>query len=296
MNSNPLVSIVVITYNSAKYVMETLESALSQTYRNVEIIISDDCSTDNTYDICKHYIDNKNIKQGRVRCILTKTHSNGGICANYNNGLRHARGEWIKYIAGDDILEPDCIEEFVRKSNATDHKLYVCNRQDFCASGLLRKSSYTEALFNGDSRRQERMINRGKFIISGPTLFIHRDTLISLGGFDEKYPYIEDYPIAMKFLKHGFNIGLLEKTMVRYRVYPESVSRADSRFADSIYRAYEDYGMASALRNRQYLIWWHEYVRRAVRNKQFNTMVLYTLSALDVINVKEKILKLINRR
>lgn len=227
----------------------------------------------------------------RVNIRLTKTPSNGGICANYNHALRHCRGEWIKYIAGDDILMPDCIEQFISKSLKTGNKIYVSNRQNFCTTGILNKTQYKESFFQGNSRYQERLINRGKIIISGPTLFLHRNTLLSLGGFDEKYPFVEDYPLAMKFLRNGYNIGFVEKPLVLYRVYPESVSRADTRFADSIYRAYEDLGMESALRNRQYLIWWHEYVRRAIRNKQFKPLILYLLSAIDLFHIKQKFLK-----
>ena len=64
-NNNPLVSIIVITYNSAKFVLETLESAKAQTYQNIELIISDDGSTDNTVQICREWLKN-NEEQGRL--------------------------------------------------------------------------------------------------------------------------------------------------------------------------------------------------------------------------------------
>ena len=57
MNNQPLVSVPVITYNSAKFVLETLESIKAQTYQNIELVISDDCSTDNTVQICRDWVD-----------------------------------------------------------------------------------------------------------------------------------------------------------------------------------------------------------------------------------------------
>ncbi|MDR0890977.1 MAG: glycosyltransferase [Endomicrobium sp.] len=55
MENNPLVSVCVITYNSSKYVLETLESIKTQTYQNIELIVSDDCSTDDTVEVCENY-------------------------------------------------------------------------------------------------------------------------------------------------------------------------------------------------------------------------------------------------
>ena len=112
----PLVSIIVITYNSSKYVLETLESAKAQTYQNIELIVSDDCSTDNTVEICREWIE-KN-KKRFLRTELITSEKNTGIPANCNRGVKAAQGEWVKLIAGDDILCNNCIEaniEYAKK-------------------------------------------------------------------------------------------------------------------------------------------------------------------------------------
>src|SRR5574344_449604 len=105
-----LVSIIVITYNSSRFVLETLESAYRQTYQDIELIVSDDCSTDDTYDICQHWVSIH--KERFVRSICTQTPRNGGICWNYNHALKFVQGDWIKYIAGDDILKDNSIERY----------------------------------------------------------------------------------------------------------------------------------------------------------------------------------------
>ena len=118
-----LVSVIVITYNSAQYVLQTLESIKRQTYKNIELIVSDDRSSDNTISICKDWvIENKHIFRN-VKVLQTP--SNGGICHNYNYALQQANGEWIKYIAGDDILEDNCIERFVANIKPNIF-LYTC--------------------------------------------------------------------------------------------------------------------------------------------------------------------------
>ena len=107
----PLVSIVVITYNSSKYVLETLESIKAQTYQNIELIISDDCSTDNTFEICKEWL---LINKSRFKkAELVTTSRNGGIAANVNNAIKYCKGTWIKNIAGDDILFNTCIDDYI---------------------------------------------------------------------------------------------------------------------------------------------------------------------------------------
>ena len=110
-DENPLVSIIVITYNSAKYVLETLESAKAQTYQNIELIVSDDCSIDNTVEICREWIEQN--KNRFVRTELITIPENTGIPANCNRGVRAAQGEWVKLIAGDDMLDNDCILNYV---------------------------------------------------------------------------------------------------------------------------------------------------------------------------------------
>lgn len=120
----PLVSIVIITYNSANYVTETLESISRQTYCGpIELIVSDDCSQDNTLDICRDWM--KHHGSMFVRADIIQTSHNSGICANHNNALKHVRGEWIKYIAGDDMLMPRCIERFVEETRACADCFYI---------------------------------------------------------------------------------------------------------------------------------------------------------------------------
>ena len=109
--NNPLVSIIVITYNSAKYVCETLDSAISQTYKNIEVIISDDCSNDDTTSVCEKWIEEHN--EIGIPLSLVKSDKNTGTSGNCNRGFKASRGEWIKIIGGDDILVSTAIEDYI---------------------------------------------------------------------------------------------------------------------------------------------------------------------------------------
>lgn len=222
---------------------------------------------------------------------IISTEANKGICGNYNNGLRHAKGEWIKYIAGDDILVPECIETFVKETGMSDDRIMISGTLPFCDKGDLKPRLLPGKWFSGDAREQERLIVRKGTVIEGPTLFLHRETLITLGGFEEKYPFIEDYPLCMKYLKNGYRIRLVEKHLIRYREYPESVSRSDSRFSKSIFAAIDDYAIPAAKRNRQWLYWWHYRTQKAIRHREYPKPVLYLMSGLDPVNWKNKLVK-----
>ena len=80
MNNQPLVSVPVITYNSSKFVLETLESIKAQTYQNIELIISDDCSTDNTVELCQKWVEEN--KERFVRTQIITSDLNTGVSAN----------------------------------------------------------------------------------------------------------------------------------------------------------------------------------------------------------------------
>lgn len=292
-----LVSVIVITYNSALFVLETLNSIANQDYKDIELIISDDCSTDNTIEICSNWL--KFNSYLFVKAQIVQTIKNGGICVNYNNGLKYAHGEYVKFIAGDDWLTYDCITSFVKCALNCDEKIFICGTLPFTKTKQLTKRLLPSAYFEGDAKSQERLILRKGTIIEGPTLFLETKTLRSLGGFEEKYPFIEDYPLYMKYLAAGYRIKLLERYLVHYREYPESVSRSNKRFADSIYRAIDDYAIPAAKRQKAYILYWHYYTQKIIRDlyikggiKLWHKMIGYFLSSTDIILWKQKIKKI----
>lgn len=101
------ISIIIPVYNCEKYIHETINSILNQTYKNVELILVNDGSTDNSYKICEEYKENTNVK------ILNQT--NFGAPAARNKGLENATGEYIMFFDSDDILKSDAIEKMVNK-------------------------------------------------------------------------------------------------------------------------------------------------------------------------------------
>lgn len=282
--STPKISVVVITYNSSKYVLETLESVKNQDYSNLELIVSDDCSTDDTFKICKKWVSDNATRF--CRAVVVQTEKNGGICVNYNRGLKEVQGTWVKYIAGDDILLPHCISTYVSELRMSQDKIMLCGIIRFFDSSINENSCILPTYFGElTNREQEKFLVRSGTVVPGPTLFLETETLRNLGGFEECYPFIEDYPLCMKYLSKGYHIHLANHCLIRYRVYQESVSRGDSRFSVSILNAIDYYAPKAAWKNRQYLWWYHYRINAIIRNlPNSRKWIGYILRSVDIIN------------
>ena len=285
-----LVTVIVVTYNSSKYVLETLESVFRQTYADIELIVSDDCSNDNTFEICGQWLDEH--KNRFVRAELIQTPNNGGICHNYNYALKQSTGEWIKYIAGDDLLEDNCIERFVANIKP-DTFLYTCITKH------LQNETGEIHLFrtripDSSARKQARFMLKYLYGINGPTLFIERLHLSEIGGFEEKYPMIEDWPIAIRFATNGWQIGIINKALVQWRIYGDSISHSNFSFAISLREAYYDYTMRYCWRYllplHQYHHWLNHWILKHDNDRICKKITGYLLRCFDIVNLKRKIL------
>jgi len=233
MLTQPLVSILVVTYNSGSFVLETLESAKRQTYSNKELIITDDGSIDNTLNLISHWlIENK---QFFTRTQLLTTLTNSGISANCNRGVKACKGDWIKLIAGDDILADDCIKkniDFVNSISSLNPGIVLSRLVYFNDSSNInlnntfpgledsRHSFYSNSI---TSEKQLYWLMRGKFL-PGSAVFYNRKKLNELGNFDERYSMIEDYPTFVKYTFTGNKIYFLNETTVFYRKHDNSIT------------------------------------------------------------------------
>ncbi|MDB1948000.1 glycosyltransferase [Clostridium tertium] len=221
-----LVSVIVLTYNSEKFIGETLESILNQTYDNIEVIIADDCSKDNTLIVAKKFLEVYGVENFKI----IRMDKNSGIPANCNNGIKNSNGKFIKIIAGDDILLPECISdnvEFVKNNNSKVQFSRVVNFIDTEGKRMKLKSPYRYDKKNNcyDSKKQlYNMIFRN--YIPAPTVFFAREIFTQYGLFEEKYRFFEDYPMWIKLLYNGEKIYFLDKDTVLYRQHSNSLSNS----------------------------------------------------------------------
>ena len=222
---NDLISIVVLTYNSQKTIIKTLESIKKQTYKNIEIIITDDGSKDNTLNLVIKW---KNENKDKLKKIeIVESIKNMGIPKNCNRGLKKSNGSYIKFIAGDDILLNDCIEK--------NYNFLIKSKKRICFSKMLwftednnefnfQKIFYFKKLsLKKNAEEQYRLMLRSPENIA-PTVFFQKSLLEEIQGFDEEFIILEDYPMWLKILKRGIKIEFLNEVTVLYRREAEAVT------------------------------------------------------------------------
>lgn len=120
-----LVSVIMPAFNSERYIVESIESILNQTYRNIELLITDDGSEDNTISIIKSYAQ----KDSRVKAFFLN--GNTGAGSARNNSIKHAKGRYIAFCDSDDVWLPEKLEKqirFMQEKNAVSHsRLIMCS-------------------------------------------------------------------------------------------------------------------------------------------------------------------------
>ena len=111
IQNKPLVTIVVISYNQGKYIRENLDSIKNQTYPNIELIVGDDASPDNSVEVFENWL-----KENNYPTTYKNYHTkNTGLATMLNECIEKANGKYIKLIAADDFLHPEAIEKCVEK-------------------------------------------------------------------------------------------------------------------------------------------------------------------------------------
>lgn len=227
-----LVSVCVVTYNSARTVTETLDSIYEQSYPRLELIISDDCSTDDTVEICSKWLESHRERFEDAKIV--RTEQNGGVAANLNCAIRATTGEWLKYIAGDDLLLPGCISDnmdFVMENEndgivfSNVREFYTDAQGNRVLSDQYQPAESAKQYYYKTAEEQYDRILSVCFTPSN-SVFLRRSLAVE-HPFPEQYPYNEDDPQWLHLTKEGIKLSFFDKTTVLYRI-GDSISKGRS--------------------------------------------------------------------
>lgn len=220
-----LISVIVVTYNSSEYIEECLDSVFLQAYQDIELIVTDDCSRDNTVPIVKRWLEKHHSRF--VSTSLVESHINTGVAGNCNRGLQSSTGEWLKFIAGDDLLvKPDCISVFVESLPKTEKVGALFSYEYKLRDGdmLLQRFPNEKFFFNKSmtAARQFRVLIKKNFL-PAPAAFVKANVVKELGGYDESIPMCEDAVLWIKMTQNGYTLNLIKKPLVIYRIHVGSL-------------------------------------------------------------------------
>jgi alpha-1,3-rhamnosyltransferase len=228
-----LVSVIIATFNSSPYVIETLESVSKQRWKEFELIITDDYSGDDTVEVCRTWL-NEN-RQRFISAEILTYKKNTGVSANANRGLYAATGDWIKFLGADDTLKPNCIEDNISWIDSNPEVRVLLSRIEvykdtFELKNLLETYPVDPFNLNGimapgrSAESQYKMLLLSDRIHFTPSVFLHRETMLSVGGFDERFRFMEDYPLWLKLTKAGHKLCFMNKVTVNYRQHSAAIN------------------------------------------------------------------------
>ena len=240
----PLVSIAVISYNSAATICDTLDSALHQDYDNYEVLIFDDCSTDDTLQKIEEW---KKAQPAadieRLGFTICASEKNQGVVKNCNRALEYCGGKYILFLAGDDLPFPYTLSKMTSFAEANSLPVVFSqieafgDKDSFLEIQRMQKiitCSYERLKL--DTHEQYLLLLQGNYIAGPVGAFFNRQFFIDFGGYDERFPMIEDWPFYLKYMREDFPVKLLNKPMICYRVSGTSLSRSGStRYWKSVY-------------------------------------------------------------
>ncbi|MDO9547944.1 MAG: glycosyltransferase [Candidatus Marinimicrobia bacterium] len=224
-SDKPLVSIIIPTYNRARYLRQSIESALSQDYTNFELIVVDNGSTDNTPEILASF-------GNKIKCLKEEKR---GTSASRNKGLRAAQGEFIAFLDDDDFYLPGKISISVKK-------MLEDRSVSLVYTDYIRVDSeghQTKTIRNNHSQSEKFLwaFLKGFGILPSTTL-LRKECLERSGYFDETLQYATDSDLWFRLLIAGYCFGHIPELLTAYRWHPGNHSHTDDNVnLDKIYSA-----------------------------------------------------------
>lgn len=224
-----LYSVVVPTFNRGKVISRCINSVLNQTYRNIELIIIDDGSKDNTMEIVEEFSDS------RVRYIYQE---NAGAQVARNHGLCEAKGEYISFLDSDDEWLPQIVERFVEEFEKDSEVDCV-----YCQSGLIRDGALVYAHRDRLQGKEIYKETLEQGYITSPTFMaIRLEKMRAIGEWDVSLKASQDDDICFRIAKAGYKIKLIDEILAIYHDDGDNKIMSDQkRLADAWYVLWSKY-------------------------------------------------------
>lgn len=219
---NPLVSIIIPVYNGSNYLGDAIESALAQTYRNCEILVINDGSTDDglTENVALRY-------ESKIRYLVKK---NGGCGSALNFGINHMRGEYFSWLSHDDLYLPNKIEKQIRLLESLQGRAIpiVYGGYEIIDAHAIPVAKVFFHKSHSINDLNTPLYPVVKNLIHGCSLLIHRTWIDKVGRFDERLLHTQDYDYWLRLMRLA-PILFDEEILIKSRVHPAQSTYSDGR-------------------------------------------------------------------
>ncbi|MGX7668384.1 glycosyltransferase [Flavobacterium pedocola] len=231
MQKSPLVTVICLCYNHADFVVETLNSVLNQSYPDIELIVGDDFSTDNSVEVIENWLSE------HPEVLFIKNDKNLGNTKTFNKAFQYAKGDFLIDLAADDILLPDCISiqiDTFKNSRLPNLGVVYGNVENIQEDGRFDSFYYPT-----DSQRKviEKRTSGDvyKEVLSGETMcsvssMTKRSVFEQLGGYDEKLAY-EDFDFWVR-ASRSYDFEFIDAVVVQKRITKTAMTKDFHRKSD----------------------------------------------------------------
>ncbi len=226
MNENPLISVIIPTYNRAQIIENTLKSIIAQTYENWECIVVDDGSTDNTEEIVQHFLEKDSRFHLYKRPIIVKK----GPSACRNFGYEKSNGEFIQWFDSDDLMHPKKLNvklEFAMKNRADVIVDKHSESDDFQLAQNIQAECFTSEDFYIDFILGKRPVITNDVMV--------KRTIIKSDRFDENLWKGEEFEFFGRIFQQKLTYCFLDVALSCYRISPDSISISSKQSESLIY-------------------------------------------------------------
>ena len=205
--NNPMVSIVLPTYNGEQFLAEAIQSCINQTYDNWELIVVDDASTDGAFEVIDYFVKLDN------RILVVRNHVNSGLPASLNVGFSHARGKYFTWTSDDNMFRDNALEVLVGE-------LEMCPEIDIVYAGFYYVDRYGARLHAASVKN---IVHLGKGNVIGACFLYGNYVHQQLNGFAEDMQTVEDYDFWLR-ASNRFQFKELNQPLYYYRIHGGSLS------------------------------------------------------------------------
>jgi len=241
--SKPKVSVLIPTYNYGNFLSEAIESVLCQSYKNFELIIVDNCSTDNTFDIVNSYLK----KDSRIKYYKNST--NIGMYRNYNQAMLYAEAEYIRYLNADDKLHPESLERFVEILDNNENVSIVSSYRLFFDKDKKLFMPPIKGMING-KKAITKSLTLWNFI-GEPTVVMFRRKNLNLGLFDISLRMFADLDMWIRHLTVG-DLYIIDEVLSYIRIHKyQSTNMLNKNFDLEIYNRLQKFEYVNRLLNME---------------------------------------------
>jgi len=232
-NNFPKVSVLIPSFNYATYIAQAIDSILSQTFRDFEIIIIDNNSTDNTVEIVNKYL----IDERRISLIVNS--ENIGMTANWNKCLDKARGEYIKFLNSDDFLSENNLKILVDTLDKDKSISLVTSwKQNFGLNSELVVPPYRDKV--SGKRVIEETLSGYRNWIGEPSSVMFRRSDVPTEGFNTKLHWLPDWDMWLRLLLKG-DLYIVPKVLCHIRIHDKQATVSLKKSFFTIFEEYEYY-------------------------------------------------------